>query len=182
MHEVFLSRLASHSVFRIDQHLKVFLEYDQDLCAKPRKKIDLFGGLVRSLGKTTDEIYLGATVRDVNDFFETEYTCLTEINAHLKEAAVRTERMTRKHKEVADTHIKISSNLMQLSTVDKNSMERFLAKTADVFEKIRVSFCHLRCQFDLIRISTSRVEHGRSCVQRSRFEVGRHIAILSTGQ
>lgn len=139
MHEVFLSRLAAHTVFRIDQHLKVFLEYDQDLCAKPRKKIDLFGGLVRSLGKTTDEIYLGATVRDVNDFFETEYTCLTEINAHLKEAAARTERMTKKHKEVADTHIKISSNLMQISTVDKNVMEKFLAKTADVFEKIRVS-------------------------------------------
>lgn len=185
MHEVFLSRLAAHPVFRIDQHLKVFLEYDQDLCAKPRKKIDLFGGLVRSLGKTTDEIYLGATVRDVNDFFETEYTCLTEINAHLKEAATRTERMTKKHKEVADTHIKISSNLMQISTVDKNVMEKFLAKTADVFEKIRVSFlsnafplCDVSHNFNLNTIT----EHGRSCVQRSRFEIGRHIAILSTGQ
>ncbi|XP_055295871.1 sorting nexin-32 isoform X3 [Sitodiplosis mosellana] len=137
MHEVFLSRLASHPVFRIDQHLKVFLEYDQDLCAKPRKKIDLFGGLVRSLGKTTDEIYLGATVRDVNDFFENEYTYLTELNAHLKEAATRTERMTKKHKEVADTHIKISSNLVQLSTHHGSNMEKFLAKSAEVFEKIR---------------------------------------------
>lgn len=139
MHEVFLSRLAAHPVFRVDQHLKVFLEYDQDLCAKPRKKIDLFGGLVRSLGKTTDEIYLGATVRDVNDFFESEYTYLTELNAHLKEAATRTERMTKKHKEVADTHIKISSNLVQLSTLENSSMEKFLTKSAEVFEKIRVS-------------------------------------------
>lgn len=139
MHEVFLTRLASHPVFRIDQHLKVFLEYDQDLCAKPRKKIDLFGGLVRSLGKTTDEIYLGATVRDVNDFFESEYNALTEINANLKEAAIRTERMTKKHKEVADSHIKISSNLLQLATVEKPPMEKFLSKTGDVFEKIRVS-------------------------------------------
>ncbi|XP_031618776.1 sorting nexin-32 isoform X2 [Contarinia nasturtii] len=137
MHEVFLSRLAAHPVFRMDQHLKVFLEYDQDLCAKPRKKIDLFGGLVRSLGKTTDEIYLGATVRDVNDFFENEYTYLTELNAHLKEGATRTERMTKKHKEVADTHIKISSNLVQLSTHHSNNMEKFLAKSAEVFEKIR---------------------------------------------
>lgn len=46
MHEVFLQRLASHNVFRMDSNLKVFLEYDQDLCAKPRKKMDLFGGLV----------------------------------------------------------------------------------------------------------------------------------------
>lgn len=140
MHEVFLSRLASHPVFRTDQHLKVFLEYDQDLCAKPRKKMDLFGGLVRSLGKTTDEIYLGATVRDVNDFFESEYQFLTEINAHLKEAAIRTERMTKKHKEVADSNIRISSNLIQMSTLDCNSsIEKFLAKSAEVFEKIRVS-------------------------------------------
>lgn len=140
MHEVFLSRLASHPVFRVDQHLKVFLEYDQDLCAKPRKRGDIFGGLVRSLGKTTDEIYLGATVRDVNDFFEGEFTYLTELNSHLKEAATRVERMTKKHKDVADTHIKISSNLTQLSTLHNASMERFLAKSAEVFEKIRVSF------------------------------------------
>lgn len=138
MHEVFLSRLAAHPVFRIDQHLKVFLEYEHDLCAKPRKKLDLLGGLVRSLGKTTDEIYLGATVRDVNDFFESEFTYLNELNAHLKEAATRTERMTKKHKEVADTHIKISSNLMQLSTFHNSDMEKFMTKTAEVFEKIRV--------------------------------------------
>lgn len=173
MHEVFLSRLASHPVFRLDQHLKVFLEYDQDLCAKPRKKIDLFGGLVRSLGKTTDEIYLGATVRDVNDFFESEYNYLTELNAHLKEAAVRTERMTKKHKEVADTHIKISSNLIQLSTLHGSTAEKFLAKSAEVFEKIRVSndlmtifelFNLIPFFFHLLRF----VEYGRTCFQRSR--------------
>lgn len=138
MHEVFLSRLASHPVFRNDHHLKVFLEYDQDLCARPRKKLDLFGGLVRSFGKTTDEIYLGATIRDVNDFFENELQFLTEYNSHLKEAAGRTERMTKKHKEVADSHIKISSSLMQLSTIEHGNMEKFLAKTSEVFEKIRV--------------------------------------------
>lgn len=139
MHEVFLSRLAAHPTFSVDHHLKVFLDYDQDLCAKPRKKLDLFGGLVRSLSKTTDEIYLGATVRDVNDFFENELQFLSEYNAHLKEASARTDRMTKKHKEVADAHIKISSSLVQLSTVDQPHMERFLAKTSEVFEKIRVS-------------------------------------------
>lgn len=139
MHEVFLSRLAAHPTFCTDQHLKVFLEYDQDLCARPRKKLDLFGGLVRSFGKTTDEIYLGATVRDVNDFFENELQFLTDYNSHLKEASVRTDRMTKKHKEVADAHIKVSSSLLQLSTVDQPHMERFIAKTAEVFEKIRVS-------------------------------------------
>ncbi|XP_059616618.1 sorting nexin-32 isoform X2 [Phlebotomus argentipes] len=137
MHEVFLTRLTSHSVFRKDQHLKVFLEYDQDLCAKPRKKMDLLGGLVRSLGKTTDELYLGATVRDVNDFFEKELQFLTDYHTQLKEAAMRTEKMTKKHKEVADTHIRISSSLLELSTAEAGSMEKFLAKVAEVFEKIR---------------------------------------------
>ncbi len=147
MHEVFLSRLASHPVFRNDHHLKVFLEYDQDLCARPRKKLDLFGGLVRSFGKTTDEIYLGATMRDVNDFFENELQFLTEYNSHLKEAAGRTERMTKKHKEVADSHIKISSSLMQLSTIEHGSMEKFLAKTSEVFEKIRVRVINIGVYF-----------------------------------
>lgn len=137
MHEVFLTRLASHPVFRHDHHLQVFLEYDQDLCAKPRKKMDFFGGFVKSLGKTTDEIYLGATVRDVNDFFENELQFLTEYNSHLKEAAIRTERMTKKHKEVAGSQIKISSNLLQLSTAERGSMETFLAKTSEVFERTK---------------------------------------------
>lgn len=140
MHEVFLSRLALHPVFRVDHHLKVFLEYDQDLCAKPRKKMDLFGGLVRNLSKTTDELYLGVTVRDVNDFFENELQFLTDYNAHLKEAATRTEKMTKKHKEVADSHIKISTYLVEVSTAERassGSMEKFLAKTSEVFEKIR---------------------------------------------
>lgn len=137
MHEVFLQRLSAHSVFRSDSHLKVFLEYDQDLCAKPRKKMDLFGGLVRNLSKTTDELYLGATVRDVNDFFENEMQFLTEYNAHLKEGSSRSERMAKKHKELADSYIKISSCLLQLSTNEQGSMEKFTAKTAEIFEKLR---------------------------------------------
>lgn len=94
---------------------------------------------MRSIGKTTDELYLGATVRDVNDFFENELQFLTEYHGHLKEAATRTERMTKKHKEVADSDIKISATLLQLSTAERGQMEKFLAKTAEVFEKIRVS-------------------------------------------
>lgn len=138
MHEVFLRRLASHPVFRVDQHLKVFLEYDQDLCAKPRKKMAIFGGFVKSLGKTTDEILLSATVRDVNDFFENELQFLTEYHGHLREAASRTEKMTQRHKDVGDSHQKISNALTQLSTTEKGNVETFVAKAAEVFERIKV--------------------------------------------
>ncbi|XP_036346885.1 sorting nexin-6-like isoform X2 [Rhagoletis pomonella] len=137
MHEVFLRRLANHPVFRVDQHLKVFLEYDQDLCAKPRKKMAIFGGFVKSLGKTTDEILMSATVRDVNDFFENELQFLIEYHGHLRDAAVRTEKMTQRHKEVSECHQKISNALMQLSTAEKGSMETFCAKSAEIFEKIK---------------------------------------------
>lgn len=34
MHEMFLTRLANHPVFRNDHNLRVFLEYDQDLCVR----------------------------------------------------------------------------------------------------------------------------------------------------
>ena len=34
MHEMFLTRLAHHPVFRNDHNLRVFLEYDQDLCVR----------------------------------------------------------------------------------------------------------------------------------------------------
>lgn len=98
MHEVFLTRLASHSVFRNDQHLRVFLEFDQDLCARPKGKLQLLGGLVKSLGSTTDQYYLGATVRDVEDFFEREMNCLNDYHTNLKEGVLRADRMTQKHK------------------------------------------------------------------------------------
>lgn len=38
MHEMFLTRLAHHPVFRNDHNLRVFLEYDQDLCVRGKKK------------------------------------------------------------------------------------------------------------------------------------------------
>lgn len=98
MHEVFLTRLASHLVFREDHHLHVFLEFDQDLCARPRGRLQQLGGLVRSIGSTTDQYYLNATVRDVNDFFEQQMTTLTEYHGQLKEATVKADKTTEKHK------------------------------------------------------------------------------------
>lgn len=98
MHEVFLTRLASHSVFREDPHLNVFLEFDQDLCARPKGRLQQLGGYVKSLGSTTDQYYLGATVRDVNDFFEQQLNSITEYHANLKEATQRSDRMSEKHK------------------------------------------------------------------------------------
>lgn len=164
MHEMFLTRLAHHPVFRNDHNLRVFLEYDQDLCVRGnafvvytmlqyvevkintehmfysagKNKMEMFGGLVKSFSKTTDEYYLSATVKDVNDFFDQEMTFLQTYHHNLKEATRLADRQTAKHKDVADSYIKISTNLLQLATTDTGKLERFLTKIAETFEKLRV--------------------------------------------
>uniref|UniRef100_A0A8D8HT87 Sorting nexin-6 n=2 Tax=Culex pipiens TaxID=7175 RepID=A0A8D8HT87_CULPI len=88
---------------------------------------------------TSNENFLGAFVKEVNDFFEHELQFLGEYHAHLKEAALRTEKMTNKHKEVADAHVRLPSVLTTLSTAEHGTMEKFIAKTSDIFEKFRFS-------------------------------------------
>jgi sorting nexin-5/6/32 len=41
--------------------------------------------------------------------------------------------------DVADSYIKISSGLVQLSSIDNSDLEKFLAKVAETFEKACVS-------------------------------------------
>ncbi|XP_016839864.1 sorting nexin-6 isoform X1 [Nasonia vitripennis] len=137
MHEMFLTRLAHHPVFRNDHNLRVFLEYDQDLCVRGKNKMEMFGGLMKSFSKTKDEYYLSATVKDVNDFFDQEMTFLTQYHHNLKEATSRADRQTTKHKDVADSYIKISTNLLQLATTDTGKLEKLLTKIAETFEKLR---------------------------------------------
>ncbi|KAL3276892.1 hypothetical protein HHI36_012263 [Cryptolaemus montrouzieri] len=156
MHEVFLTRLASHSVFRDDSHLHVFLEYDQDLCARPKGKLQQLGGLVKSIGTTTDQYYLNATVRDVNDFFEQQMNSLTEYFNQLKEATTRTDKMTEKHKELADSFIKISGGLLQLANIDPGPLDKHLAKVSDTFEKVRKLESRVACDQDLKLADTLR--------------------------
>ncbi|KAG8337675.1 Sorting nexin-5 [Homalodisca vitripennis] len=137
MHEVFLCRLAHHPVFRLDHNFRVFLEYEQDLAVRSKNKMEVLGGFVKSFSKTSDEILLSATVKDVNDFFEQEKNFLIEYHSHLKEATAKADRMTKRHKDVADSFIKISSGLIQLATTDHRDLEKFLTKVAETFEKAR---------------------------------------------
>lgn len=112
--------------------------------------MEMFGGLVKSFSKTTDEYYLSATVKDVNDFFDQEMTFLQTYHHNLKEATTRADRQTTKHKDVADSYIKISTNLLQLATTDTGKLERFLTKIAETFEKLRVRI-HSEMFFGLLR-------------------------------
>ncbi|XP_014206876.1 sorting nexin-6 isoform X2 [Copidosoma floridanum] len=137
MHEMFLTRLAHHPVFQNDHNLRVFLEYDQDLCVRGKNKMEMFGGLMKSFSKTKDEYYLSATVKDVNDFFDQEIAFLTQYHQNLKDATSRADRQTVKHKDVADSYIKVSAILLQLATTDTGKLEKLLTKISETFEKIR---------------------------------------------
>ncbi|XP_025424852.1 sorting nexin-6 isoform X1 [Sipha flava] len=137
MHEMFLSRLAQHPVFRYDTNFRVFLEYDQDLAVRTKNKKELFEEIMKSLSKTTDEYLLSATVRDVNDFFEQEKNFLIDYYGHLKDATMKSDKMVNKHKDVADSYIKISSCLVQLSTFDHRELDWFLNRFSETLEKLR---------------------------------------------
>lgn len=139
MHEMFLIRLANHPVFRNDDTFRVFLEYDQDLSVRGKNKLEKIESFMNSVSATTDEYLLSAKVKDISEFFEQEKTFLITYHNHLKDATAKADKMTRKHKDVADCYLKISSGFTQLSTIDHKDLEKFLTKVSDTFEKTRVS-------------------------------------------
>nr|CAG4643186.1 EOG090X05NC [Ilyocryptus agilis] len=138
MHEVFLCRLANHPVFRNDHNFRVFLEYEQDLSVRGKNKKERLETLLRSFSKTTDEILLGSTQKDVDEFFEKEKNFLLDYHSLLRDATQRADKMTKAHKDIADQFIKISSCMLEMATADSNNqLERFATKTAEIFEKSR---------------------------------------------
>lgn len=138
MHEMFLIRLATHPVFRNDETFRVFLEYDQDLWCRGKNKIEKIESFMNTVSATTDEYLLSAKVKDICDFFDDEKKFLINYHSHLKESTAKADKMTRKHKEVADCYLSISSGFVQLSTIDYKDLAKFLNYVGDAFEKIRV--------------------------------------------
>jgi len=137
MHEVFLCRLANHPIFRSDHNFRVFLEYEQDLSVRGKNKKERLETIFRVFSKTTDEILLSSTQKDVDEFFDKEKVFLLDYHSLLKDATLKADRMTKSHKDVADSFIKISSCLLEMATADTNQLERFGTKTAEIFEKAR---------------------------------------------
>ncbi|XP_054719334.1 sorting nexin-6-like [Uloborus diversus] len=129
MHEVFLQRLAAHPMFRSDNNLKIFLEYEQDLNVRGKNKKEILADLFSNIGKTADDLLLSSTQKDVDEFFEHERTFLIDYYNHIKNATYRSDKMTQSHKSVADTYIKISSSLVQLATIDGSELEKYVLIT-----------------------------------------------------
>ncbi|CAB0005762.1 unnamed protein product [Nesidiocoris tenuis] len=149
MHEVFLCRLAAHPVFRNDHNFRVFLEYDKDLAVRTKNKMEVVECFMKSLTKSTDELLLSATVKDHNEFFEQQKNFLIEYHNHLKEATTKSDKMTSRHKDVADSFVKLSMTLTQMATTEHSDLEKFLTKVADTFEKVRKTEARIASDEDL---------------------------------
>jgi len=97
-HEVFLQRLANHPHLKQDRNLHVFLEYEQDLNVRGKNKKEKLSSIFTSFQKTGDELLLSSTQKDVDEFFEHEKVYLIEYNQQLKDACIKSDKMTSTHK------------------------------------------------------------------------------------
>lgn len=136
-HEVFLSQLVTHPVFRLDRNLHVFLEYEQELNVRGKNKKERLVDIFSSFQKTGDEFLLASTQKDIDEFFESEKAFMITYNQQLKDACTRSDKMCSTHKELADNYIKLSSCLLDLATLENSSLEGFLVKLSDTLEKMR---------------------------------------------
>ena len=65
------------------------------LSVRGRNRKERLEGLMKSFSKTTDELLLQATQRDVDEFFDHEKSYVLVFHEHIKEATQRADRMTR---------------------------------------------------------------------------------------
>ncbi|XP_041042069.1 sorting nexin-6-like [Carcharodon carcharias] len=121
MHEVFSCRVAAHPVLRNDLNFHIFLEYNQDLSTRGKNKKEKLEDFFKNMVKTVDEVLVGS-VKDVDDYFEHEKTFLLEYNNRIKDAAVKADKLTKSHKNVADDNSRISSTLYTLGTQDSTDL------------------------------------------------------------
>ncbi|KAM7118216.1 sorting nexin-5 isoform X1 [Mycteria americana] len=135
-HEIFLQRISSHPVLSKDRNFHVFLEYDQDLSVRRKNTKEMFGGFLKSVVKSADEV-LFSGVKEVEDFFEQEKTFLVNYCNRIKDACAKADKMTRSHKNIADDYIYTSACLNSLALEEPTVIKKYLLKVAELFEKLR---------------------------------------------
>jgi len=148
-HEVFLQRLANHPSMKNDRNFHVFLEFESELNVRGKNKKEKLVGMFSTFQKTGDELLLGNTQKDVDDFFENEKTFLVNYNQQLKEASLKADKATFARKELADNFIKLSASIIKIASVEGPKLESFLSKLSDTMEKVRKIESRLAADEDL---------------------------------
>lgn len=137
MHEVFLQRLASHPQLRVDHNFQTFLEFDGDLSVRRKNTKERMGSLWKGFSKSFDESMLLKGHKDVDPWFEEEKKFLTDYHAALKETTKMSDKVTKSHKLLADSHIGVATYLALLSIGKDDPLLTLYKKTSDSLEKIR---------------------------------------------
>ncbi|VDO69372.1 unnamed protein product [Heligmosomoides polygyrus] len=68
------------------------------LSVRGKNKKEVVESLWKRLTQSADEVLLSGQVRDVDDFFENERNYLVEYNTHIKDAAVKAEKVVKLRK------------------------------------------------------------------------------------
>jgi sorting nexin-5/6/32 len=108
MHEVFLTRLATHPAFKHDTNFRIFLEYEKDLNVRSKNTKEKFGGLVKSISKNADEFRL-LNQKETDEFFETQKKFLTDYNTKIKDACTKADKMTYTHRSLFLNIVKLKN-------------------------------------------------------------------------
>lgn len=136
MHEVFLQRIANHPTLRNDPNYKVFLEYKEDLNVRGKNKKEIVGGFFNKVTKSADEILLYGQ-KDIDEEFENEKLFLIEYLKKIGTSTDCADRMTRNHKNFADSYIYISSDLMSMASFEAPHLEKFILAFSNILENAR---------------------------------------------
>ncbi len=81
------------------------------------------GGIVKSIGKTADEVRLSAQ-KDQDEFYENQRQFLSVFYQRITDSTGKADRMTHKHKGVADCYIKVSTSIANLATVENEALRK----------------------------------------------------------
>ncbi|XP_075240700.1 sorting nexin-6-like [Convolutriloba macropyga] len=136
MHEMFLQRLAKHSIFQNDHSFQVFLEYEQDLMVRVRSKKDVLEGFIKGMSKSIDEIIL-AGQKDVDAFYEEQKTSLVEYSRRVNIAARHAEMVVCSIRRASNLLLKVSIVFGDLATQEGPEINKFHQMLAELFEKLR---------------------------------------------
>lgn len=148
IHEVFLTRLATHPAFRHDTNLRIFLEYSKDLNVRAKNTKEKFGGLVKSLSKNADELRL-INHKENDEFFEGQKKFLTDYYNKIRESCFKADRFTFVHRSLADCYIRVSTGVSNIATAELDPLSKFLTKISDYFETSRKTESRISSDTDL---------------------------------
>jgi hypothetical protein len=111
------------------------------LSVRGKNRREKLTGLFSSIKNSTDGMLLNTTQKDIDTFFEQERVYLNDYFNNVKNATVASDHMTKSHKAVADSYIKLSSGLVQMANsaevIPTPDLAKVYLRIGDSLEKLR---------------------------------------------